>query len=90
MAKIKAKGKRKGVEMIVRVVDGVVYINGLRNDMYDWALHKQHPIGGTYYAEPDSMTNIANTLRYHFFDETPEFKTEGEFEEITYEEGKIY
>lgn len=88
--KIIAQGKRLGVEMDVRVIDGVVYINGVKNELYDWALEEQHPIEGSYhYVKADSMLNIANTLHFHFFDGPPSFATSGEFETIPYEEEAI-
>ncbi|MHC5268233.1 hypothetical protein ACYSNO_03445 [Enterococcus sp. LJL98] len=86
-AKIIAQGKRFGVEMAVCVVDGVVYINGVKNDLYDWALEEQHPIAGSYdYVKADSMLNIANTLHFHFFDSAPSFVTIGTFELVPAEE----
>lgn len=90
-AKIMAYGKRLGVEMDVRVIDGVVYINGVKNDLYDWALEEQHPIEGSFdYVKADSMLNIANTLHFHFFDGPPIFETSGKFERIPYEEEAIF
>lgn len=90
MAKILAKGIRKGVYMTVRIVDGVVYINGMKNDLYDWAIYVQHPIGGTYIAEAHSMENALNTLEYYFFDEKPSIEISGDFEEIPFEDDVIY
>lgn len=90
MVKIKAKGTFGGSELEIVVVDGVTFINGRKDDLMDVMIHDQHPIGGTYFAEPDSMTNILNTLAFHFFDDPPKIETEGEFEEIPYEEGVIY
>lgn len=90
MAKIKATGRRNGVLMVIEVIDGETFIDGEQEDVYDFFIHQQHPMGGTYYAEPTSMENILNTLTYHFFDSEPEIETEGSLEEIPYEEGRIY
>lgn len=90
MVKIKAKGFFGGVKLMIEVVDGVTYIDGHKDNLFDTLIHSQYPIGGTYIAEPDSMENILNTLAYYFFDESPEIETSGEFEEIPYQEGVIY
>lgn len=90
MTEIVAKGIRRGVPMIVRVKGDVIRINGLQNDLYDWAIYAQYPIGGTYFAEAQTPENVLNTLSYHFFDEKPEIDVIGELEEIPYEENVIY
>lgn len=90
MVKIKAAGKRNGKKLTIEVVDSVTYIDGEEDDIYDVLIHEQFPMGGTYYAEPDSMENILNTLSFHFFDEKPKISTDGEFEEMPYVEGRIY
>lgn len=90
MAKIKAVGKRDGAELEITVDNGVTYINGVKEDIFDAAIYAQYPMAGTYYPEPDSMENALNTLSYHFFDDPPEIETEGSFEDIPYVEGRIY
>lgn len=90
MATILAKGNRKGVYMTVRVTPQGIYVNGMKNDLYDWAIYAQHLIGGTYIAEPRTAENALNTLRYHFFDEAPSIEVVGKTEGIPYEENVIY
>lgn len=85
-----ARGQRNGLETEVKIIEGNTFIDGDVNDSYDAALHEQRPIGGTYYAEPDSMLNIYNNLKYFFFDRQAEVQVTGTLEPIPYEDGLIY
>lgn len=90
MNRLIAKGKRSGVEMEVKIIEGNTFIDGDLEDSYDSDLHEQRLIGGTYYAEPDSMLNMFNNLKHYFFDEQVEVKMTGQLEPIPYEDGFIY
>lgn len=98
MTRIKAKGKKNGVQMTVvfiRVSGEDTYIfnhrlnMGLEDDIKA-ELKLRHPFGGTYYPEEQSELNVLNVLENYFFDERPEIETDGEFETIPGEDGVIY
>lgn len=89
---IEATGIRNGKKTTVKVVNGTILIDGdiILNEIDEMDLMAQHPLAGTYYPEPDSETNILNNLHFHFFDDPPKIKTEGELEEIPYKKDRIY
>lgn len=90
MNRLKAKGKRNGVNIEIKVIEGNTFVDGDLDDTFDFKLHEQHLMAGTYLAEPKSMLNIFNNLQHHFFDGPVEVEINGELEEIPYEDNRIY
>lgn len=96
-AVIYAKGKRAGKSMEVVCIekDGIhLFFNDHLNvqeeqDFMD-IMKERHVIDGTFCPEEDSMLNALNMLRYYYFDEPPDIRTEGEFEELPNEDGIVY
>lgn len=91
MNRLKAKGERDGIKVEVEYIDGVILVDG-DIDLYAEAeLFTENPIAGTFYPGPQSMLNVHNNLKFHFFDnEDVHVEVEGELEEIPHEEGLIY
>lgn len=89
---IDARGVRNGKKITVKVVNGLILIDGdiIISEVDEMDLTAANPIAGTYYPDRYSETNILNNLYFHFFDDPPEIKTKGETEEIPYDEDVIY
>lgn len=70
---IRAKGKKNGKDITVYYENNIFLFDGEENENYylqvEEELQKNHPIGGTYYAEKyNDPLNIINVLSNHFFD----------------------
>lgn len=94
MARIKAIGKRNGIEMDVEVFmeDGSLLIS-ISGD-YDETLQEEfnellknvQPIGGTYYPQPNTLLAAYSVLQLSFFDNIVDVEVIGDIGEIpTYE-----
>lgn len=94
---IKAKGRRKGylVEVVCIEKDGIhLFFDAHRNIASEQEfmdiMKERHLIDGTFCPKENSMLNALNVLRYYYFDEPPEIATEGDFEELPYEDNVVY
>lgn len=96
--KITAEGKRFGRTVFVEVEekDGDISIefdgrqDGLEEEYFRDLLGRRHPVAGTYIPEAGSMLNVANVLRFYYFDDPTPVDIEGDLPTMPYEEGIIY
>ncbi|TLQ07572.1 hypothetical protein FEZ48_06210 [Marinilactibacillus psychrotolerans] len=90
MESLKAKGVKHGEALEVEYIGGKVFVNGDIDISYDVELFKKRPIAGTFYPGAETMLNVYNNLRNHFFDRQVKIEVEGELEEMPYEDDVIY
>lgn len=99
MSMIKAEGKFHGNDLSIICMKEDEELFFLFNRSVDKGLEsvfrkimkERHPIAGTFCPEEESMLNVLNVIRYHFFDETPSsVEVEGDIGEIPYEPNMIY
>lgn len=96
--KITAEGKRFGWTVLVEVEekDGDISIkfdgrqDGLEEEYFRYLLGIRHPVAGTYIPEAESMLNVANVLRFYYFDDPTPVDIEGDLPTMPYEEGVVY
>lgn len=98
MARIKAIGKRNGIEMDVEVImeDGspLISIDGdydeTLQEEFNELLKNVQPIGGTYYPQPNTLLAAYSVLQLSFFDNIVDVEVIGDIGEIpTYESEDI-
>ena len=90
MKSILAVGKKNGKTMAIEVVNNTIYVDGEKESLYNFELHEERPIAGTYYPGSKTMENVLNNLLHYFFDNKPEVIKEGAVTDMPYEEGRIY
>lgn len=96
--KITAEGKRFGRAGLVEVEekDGDISIefdgrqDGPEERYFRGLLKRRYPVAGTYIPEAGSMLNVANVLRFYYFDDPTPLDIEGDLPTMPYEEGVIY
>lgn len=96
-AVIYAKGRRQGktVEVICAEKNGIHlffndHLSVPEEQEFMDIMKERHVIDGTFCPEVDSMLNALNVLRYYYYDDPPDIRTEGTFEEMPGEENTVY
>lgn len=98
MARVKAIGKRNGIEMDVEVFmeDGslLISIDGDYDETFqeefNELLKNVQPIGGTYYPQPNTLLAAYSVLQLSFFDNIVDVEVIGDIGKIpTYESEDI-
>lgn len=99
MSTIKAEGKFHGNKLSVICLKEDEELFFLFNSGIDEGLESvfrnilkdRHSIAGTFFPEEESMLNVLNVIRYHFFDDKPSsVEVEGDIGEIPHEPNTVY